>query len=430
MSPAMPDKPNYWLLSWLEANKVKTIDQAAALLAKPSQVRDLRKVAGQWWESVGTHAPPGLNLVAGTGLRLDDDVTCPSPTCRRQQIDVLFRHAWHYFDRVLLPDSVGDRLLHPPSDWSKEYVLQMLVNRIDLALYIQQLGATDLVYYYPKPPKAADGLADVFTPEREAQWAEAWQGVHTTLASEGLYHFERLGPRRFRVHFTEPILDVATGFEFKLDKGESASEESLREKVAHVIMHWHISSLEEDLQARHMLGAPLGAAVWSHERVLSRIGGVPGAADILFCLSLPSLAHVPIRELIVIRAVEGASFATFRSALTKAAQEMVANRKIDNPEEAAAEIIREIVEPELARLKQRLRAAQRALAKKTAVTLALAGLTTTCGLLLGLGPAAAGIATLTSGAGMGNAAFKYLEEKQLIELTDMYFLWKALGHAG
>jgi hypothetical protein len=136
-----------------------------------------------------------------------------------------------------------------------------------------------------------------------------------------------------------------------MDKGESACEESLREKVAHCIMHWHISSLEEDLQARHMLGAPLGAAVWSHERVRSRIGGVPRAADIPFRLSLPSLAHIPIKELIAIRAAEGASFAIFRSALTKAAREMVTDGKGDNPEEAAAEIIDTIRRPIYTRVK-------------------------------------------------------------------------------
>jgi hypothetical protein len=350
--------------------------------------------------------------------------------CRRQQIDVLFRHAWHYFDRVLLPDGVGDLLLHPPRGWNQEYMLEVLLDRINLVLHIQELGAIDLVYYYPRPPQATENFTEIFGPEQEAQWAEAWHGVEATLISEGLYHFERLGPRRFRVDFSDPLLDIASGFEFKLDKGESASEESLRAKVAHSIMHWHISSLEEDLRARHMLAAPLGATVWSHERVLPRIGGVPGAAEILFRLSLPSLAHIPIRDLMAVRAAEGASFETFRSALTKATREMMTNRSISNPGDAAAEIIREIVEPELARLKQRLHTAQRALARKTAVSVVLAGLTTTCGLLLGVAPVitgCAGVGALVSG--VGTAAFKYLDEKQSIELTDMYFLWKALGHA-
>jgi hypothetical protein len=278
---------------------------------------------------------------------------------------------------------------------------------------------------------SAEGLADMFTPEREEQWIEAWEGVQTTIASRGVYHFERLGPRLFSVEFTEPILEVSSRREFKLRKGVSASKRNLRAEVAHILVHMHKSALEEDLQARHMFRAPLGAALWSHERVLARIGGVPEVADIMFRLSLPALAHVPIRELMVIRAAEGAAFETFRQALTKAAREMVANGKADHPEDAAAEILRDIVEPELARLKQRLRAAQRALTRKTAVTVTLAGLTTTCGLLLGLSPVVAGVAAVgTFVSGVGTAASKYLDEKQSIEMTDMYFLWKTLGHAG
>jgi hypothetical protein len=430
MSSAIRDHPTYWLLGWLEANKIKTVAQAAALLAKPPRVRELRKVAEQWWESVGTYAPVGSNLVAGTGLRLDDDLTCPSPTCRRQQIDVLFRHAWHYFDRVLLPDGVGELLLHPPRGWDQEDVLEVLLHRIDLVLHIQKLGAIDLVYYYPPTWQAAKSPAEILDYEQEARWAEAWRGVEETLLSEGIYQFERLGPRRFRVDFADPLLDVASGFKFKLDKGESASEESLRAKVAHSIMHRHILSLEEDLQARHMLGATLGATVWSHERVLPRIGSIPGTAEIVFRLLIPSLTDIPIRDLIAVRSSEGASFETFRNALTKATREMVTNRSVSKPEDIAIEIIREIVEPELARLKQRLRAAQRALARKSAVSIALAGVTTTFGILLGIGPLVAGAAGVGAFvSGVGSATSKYIDEKQSVELSDMYFLWKALGHA-
>jgi hypothetical protein len=426
----MGDNPTYWLVGWLESNKIKTGAPAAALLSKPSRVWELRKVAEQWWDSVGTHTPAGLNLVAGTGLRLDDDLTCPNLTCRRQQIDVLFRHAWHYFDRVLLPDGVGELLLHPLRGWNQAYMLEVLLGRIELVLYIEQLGALDLVYYYPKTQQATESPAEILDPEQEPRWAEAWRSVETTLASEGLYHFERLGPRRFRVDFMDPILGVSSMFEVRLDKGERTSEEHLRAKAIHSIMHYHMSPLEEDLQVWRMLGAPFGATVWSHERVLSRMSGVPGVAEILFRLLLPSLAHLPVRELIAVRTAEGAAFETFRSTLTKAAREMVTNRRVNNPRDAAADIVRDLVEPELARLKQRLRTAQRALARKRAVSITLAGLTTTCGFLLGIGPVvagAAGVGTLISG--VGSAASKYLDEKQSVELSDMYFLWKALGHA-
>ena len=206
MIPTMLDSPNYWLLGWLESNKVKSVAQAAALLAKPLRIRELRRAAELWSESMGTNAPPGLNLVAGTGLCLDDLLTCPSPTCRRRQVDVLFRHARHYFDRVLLPDGVGDLLLHPPRSWGQDYLLEMLLGRIDLVLHIQNLGASDLVYYYPRTSHAAENCADGIGPDQETQWADAWRGVEAALASEGHYHFEELGPRRFRVHFFDPLL--------------------------------------------------------------------------------------------------------------------------------------------------------------------------------------------------------------------------------
>jgi hypothetical protein len=173
MNSTIGNNPTYWLVGWLEANKVRTVPQAAALLAKPPRVRELRKVAEQWWESVGTHVPAGLNLVAGTGLRLDDDLTCPNPTCRRQQIDVLFRHAWHYFDRVLLPDGVGELLLYPPRGWNHEYMLEVLLGRIELVLHIQQLGAIDLVYYYPKTQRAAENPRSHFKTLRKVRRAQA-----------------------------------------------------------------------------------------------------------------------------------------------------------------------------------------------------------------------------------------------------------------
>jgi len=169
----------------------------------------------------------------------------------------LFRHAWHYFDRVLLPDGIGELLLHPPRGWGQADILEVLLHRIDLVLYIQQLGAIDLVYYYPRTQQAIENFAEILHPEQEAQWAEAWRGVEATLASEGLYHFERLGPRRFRVDFSDPLLGVTSKFQFKLDKAESASEESLRAKVVHSVMHRHISYLEEDLQVWRMLRGSL-----------------------------------------------------------------------------------------------------------------------------------------------------------------------------
>ncbi|MGH9928413.1 MAG: hypothetical protein ACREA9_04190 [Pyrinomonadaceae bacterium] len=139
---------------------------------------------------------------------------------------------------------------------------------------------------------------------------------------------------------------------------------------------------------------------------------------------------MPVRELVAIRLAEGDSFAAFRAALTKAAQDMMNNNQGVSSQGVAKSAVDDVVRPELARIELKLRAAKRALTRKTAVSLVLGALATKCGLLLGVGSAAAEVAGIGAFiAGSGTAGSKYIEEKQTIELSDMYFLWKALGHA-
>jgi hypothetical protein len=423
MITATSDNSNYWLLGWLHANEIETVEEAAAVLSNRSGIQQLHEVAEQWSGSRQLERPEGLNLVAGTGLRLDDGLTCPNPACRRQQVDVLFRHAWHYFDRVLLPDGVGELLLNPPNKWD-DYWMTMLLRRIEVVLHIRQLDADSLVYFYPKP---RNSNIEISSDDRRP-WQKAWSEVRAILVDEKSYHFEEVEPEHYRVEFSDPSLQVSTEFEFRGKRNERV-DRKFRKTCARKLLHEHMESLIEDLVARRLFGAPLGATVWSHERVLSKIG-VPGAPDVLFRLSLPSLAHVPTHELIAIREQEGDSFAAFRAALAKAAGELLGQRGAEGIDILAQQIALDVIEPELARLNQKLRSAQRALARKTAVSIVLSGLTTTCGFLLG-GPIVgviAGVGSLISGSSA--AAFKYVDEKQSVEMSDMYFLWKALDHAG
>lgn len=109
---------------------------------------------------------------------------------------------------------------------------------------------------------------------------------------------------------------------------------------------------------------------------------------------------------------------------------MLARRPDESIDNVCEAIVQDVVRPELAKLEQRLKAAKRTLARKTAVSLALSVLAAKCGLLLGLGPVGGGTAGISAiAAGLGGAGAKYFDDKQVIELSDMYFLWKALGHA-
>ena len=95
----MADEPNsYWVLGWLDQTGVESLDEIGRQLADFRKRHEMRELAEAWKEAVVNTQPTGLNLVAGTGLNFADRLTCPTPVCRMNQIDVLFRHAWHYFD--------------------------------------------------------------------------------------------------------------------------------------------------------------------------------------------------------------------------------------------------------------------------------------------------------------------------------------------
>lgn len=425
MTQATPENANYWLFAWLDSHRIGSVAQAATVLEKKPAMAELRRLAEEWTNSSQVQVPSGLNLAAGTGLRLNDLLTCPNPACRRLQIDILFRHAWHYFDRVLLPDGVGDLILNPIAGWDEQGLHDLLLSRIELALHIREMGAAALVHYHPRLRPTGESLEEVLGSDRARKWAEAWQGIESTVASKEYWKFETSSDGQLYAHFSDPFLRIGTSLTPRPDSTQGA----VIAAGAHYVMHVHKEHLEEDLRTRHLLKAPLGASVWSHERVLS-VMGTRGPAEILFELPLPSLAHVPIKDLIAIRRGEGDSFEAFRRALTKAAKELIQQGPISNPRDAAEEIVRDSVEPELARLNQKLRVAQRALARRSAVSVTLSTLTTACGLVLGLDPVAVGVAAMgLLGATGYDAISKYAEEEATIEMSDMYFLWKTLGHA-
>jgi hypothetical protein len=168
--------------------------------------------------------------------------------------------------------------------------------------------------------------------------------------------------------------------------------------------------------------------MWTHERLLTKASIGSAIQDVAFRLDLPSLQNVPLSDLVRIRATEGEAFERFRDALGKASKELLHSKGLSRGD-VALQIARDVIEPELRQLRQRLHAAKRLVNRKALVSIVLGGIATTCG-FLGIIPAAiatsGGVGCILTGA--GNAVYQYLEEKKNIELSDMYFIWKALRH--
>ncbi|MGH9928412.1 MAG: hypothetical protein ACREA9_04185 [Pyrinomonadaceae bacterium] len=224
MGEASDNDSPYWLFGWLEANRVNTSEELRAILGRPSSLRELRDVAEAWRDAEPETPSQGINLVAGTGLRLDDLLTCPNLPCRLQQVDVLFRHAWHYFDRILLPDGVGNLLINRANTRNDKLFHELLFSWIELTMYIRDLGATELVSYYPKHGRAPKGFLDRVIQKGAEDFQNAIVETQDEMIRKGEFLFEQKSRSRFQVFFADPLLAVGRKVAVTIPKGRAPTK--------------------------------------------------------------------------------------------------------------------------------------------------------------------------------------------------------------
>lgn len=420
---------SYWLYNWLDFKNIDSEDDLRRVLLKDKNFLEITKVAEDWENHSKNLRPDGISIVAGTGLRLDDRMVCPNPSCRAQQIDILFRHAWHYFDKVLMPDGVGLLLLYYQEEIPKEELLSLLVNQIMLQNYIRKIGASSLVFYFP-----ISTLSRYYSNEKNEDKAlnSSWKGIEKRILKEFDYSFQ-YDSKNFKAicEFTDPYLGQSKKRSFDLSEIKNFTEDKAIRNVVRDEIGRHKSYLDEDLVIRNHFDTALGVNIWSHEAVLSKaVDQTIKTPEVAFKMKMPGLDKIPINELISLRQYEGESFLAFQNALTRAIAEQVKLHPQENTAAIANIIFSDIVQPEINKLNLKLKAAENILSKKTMVTITLSGLTTTCGLLLGVPTIAAGVAGLGAlFSGSGAAASNFITETEELKVSDMYFAWKALDHA-
>ena len=152
----------YWLLEWLERNNINT-EQDLALLNFDSKLINSMFKEAEVWSLKPVELSADLDyLFAGTGLSPADFFCCTAYNCGINVIETLFRHAWHYFDKIIIKDFVGYYLLQlshklPVNEEETASLLDSLVSGIKLVIFIRSMGGTELLEFIPsvKPDVAA-----------------------------------------------------------------------------------------------------------------------------------------------------------------------------------------------------------------------------------------------------------------------------------
>jgi len=390
------------------------------------------KTLGEEGEEERGSTPREFSILAATGTDLSAHLMCTNPTCYRREIDKLFRCAWHYFDSIIVDDAAA-RLLSRPLDTILRN-LDELLRQIDISLYLRKIGAEPLVEFRLKKSP------------RSQHWRKHAAEVGLIRAPSVADQAIRRLVKRAKVEVINaddapmvvpkgatPLLvrdkDLSNDFGvLAWGQQPSAIAEAVRKVVAHDVKRL-LAVLTADLYSAAQLKCPVGATLPLHREFLMSSCAKESTDQIIFALDLPVFDDVPIETLIKIRADEGDSFRRFRDALRMAAQDRLDATGVRDPSMVAAEIRRDVIDPELRRIDARLRSVSRSLAKKTASMITVGALSTTCGLLAGVAPGLAVLAGITAMCGIaGTSASKNIEEREEVALSDFYFLWDAVTH--
>ena len=94
----------YWFTAWLRTHQVRDEASLQKALSRPQTIDSLLESAPPPVVSVLDEPPDAIELTGGKGIDLTSALSCHHIDCLAKEVDGLFRHAWHYFDRIILPD--------------------------------------------------------------------------------------------------------------------------------------------------------------------------------------------------------------------------------------------------------------------------------------------------------------------------------------
>lgn len=135
--------------------------------------------------------------------------------------------------------------------------------------------------------------------------------------------------------------------------------------------------------------------------------------------SIPLMGAIPLARAVRIRREENAAFLVYRKALTDTVSRLIDGQRVLT-ESQAAEVVAEVLEPELAKLRQIEEGEKRRARRKAGMRMAFAATLLTLGLFKGLQPLE--YAALGAAAGLADTVGDIARGSGSAESKDLYFL--------
>lgn len=417
----------YWVYEWLDSRGIRTIDELNRSLTSGSVIDDLkdaaRRVIESWRTSYIDQRP--LSLIAGAGIDLSGRLDCNATDCRRAQIDLLFRHAWHYFQTIVARDAIAeDLMVH--RNCPDAHLQERLPPHFETVMMVRELGAEKLVEFLPRIPPCFEhwrkhakeaGIEDIAAREPEVV-DQLLSDTDIALLQEGDAVVCKLD---------HPDFSHSQWVNFSQNEIRGETENRIKHKALQQVVRTFLVNLTADVSAAKKYGGPLGSTIPMFQKLLASRG--EKISNVAFELELPVLDGLSTAQLIDVRLEYGDTFARFRRRLGSFLEECV-QQGVTGPAEIRARVKTDLIDGELEELKLSLKQAQRALKKKSAYAFSLGSLTAMVGLTTGIvtPPVAFGLAATISASSLSPGVSRYIDETTKIESDDLYFLLEAEAH--
>ncbi len=210
-------------------------------------------------------------------------------------------------------------------------------------------------------------------------------------------------------------------------------EARIRQTISTAVVQKYLAEISADALAARRTQTALGSTIPFYKRLLA----TPRAAEVdavAFNLALPVSPDISIEELVRLREAEKPSFERFQAALRNAISERIKTASSSSAAVLAREIQREVIDPELRRIRDLLAASREQTTKSAATGLGLGAAAVTVGLLTPLSANPIGTGLAVGGAvviglsSVRKAIDDHLTVRKDVSLSDMYFLWQAHQH--
>lgn len=424
----MSNLDRYWLYRVIDELELSGIDQYRVfkkLSREPFRSRLIEIARDEQQKGTGGQQPAGDAIVAGSTMDMSGILTCGDYNCRQKQVDRLFKKTAHYFDSIVVDGRSANEFLRKleisDSDARERNIFIGISNDIQMLVHLKKFGLDRLLVFHEKPYRHC--LSHVRTHAQEWGLADLFDASISKNMVDGVLKSAevRVVERENRWHM--PITDPMTGNSYNgsIPQKIGVKKPTKRQAVEHMLKD-QASALVSDFAISRRFHLPLaqeGIFRWGPEAQLAS----PTPQLVALELDLPYVNGLSTADLLKLRQDEHAAFENFQSAVTKAMQEQISRHDSDDPRQIARAVVNEYVQPELALIERRFNSARGTMSAKSGVTIAVGSLATAVGFASAVPLiATTGVAAAATVLTHINA---YIDKKNEIKLSDLYFLWRA-----